>query len=69
MSASGTIGMYTSTRSPFVTPHRCRAAANRFTSRWSSRKVRVRLCPNSGLSQRIAGRSPFPATTWRSTAL
>src|SRR5882724_11840365 len=68
MAASGDIGRNTPTRSPSRTPRRLSALASWFTSRASSRYVRLRLRPSSP-SQMIAGCSPRPASRWRSTQL
>src|SRR3954469_6095327 len=54
------------TRSPFVTPSSLSALAALLTSRWRSRKVRVRVSPGSPI-QWYATFSPRPFSTWRST--
>src|ERR1700738_266740 len=67
--ASGTIGMYMATRSPATTPRSVSALAALDTSASRSEYVRLRLSPTGSPSQWMATRSPFPASTWRSTQL
>ncbi len=66
--ASGIIGMYSSTRSPCLTPSDCSTAAMRCTSACSSRKLYACSLPTSVDTHTSAfwsGRS----LRWRSTAL
>lgn len=56
------------TRSPFPTPSSVRAFAARETSSFNSAYVMARPSPGSP-SKWMATRSPFPASTWRSTQL
>src|ERR1700736_602378 len=57
------------TRSPATTPRSVSALAARDTSASRSEYVRLRLSPTGSPSQWMATRSPFPASTWRSTQL
>src|SRR6476661_8840172 len=57
------------TRSPATTPRSVSALAARDTAASRSEYVRLRLSPTGSPSQWMATRSPFPASTWRSTQL
>src|SRR4029077_13320032 len=57
------------TRSPATTPRSVSALAARDTSASRSEYVRLRLSPTGSPSQWMPPRSPFPASTWRSTQL
>src|ERR1700682_4332834 len=57
------------TRSPATTPRSVSALAARDTSASRSEEVRLRLSPTGSPSQWMATRSPFPASTCRSTQL
>ena len=69
LEASGTSGMYSTTRSPVVTPRDLSAFAIWLTRRCRSRYVNRRMSVGSSPSHNMATWSPRPASTCRSIAL
>ncbi len=69
MAASGIIGMYMITLSPFCTPWKARTPANFATSSLSCRYVNFLIVSVTGLSYIMASWSPMPFSTWKSRAL